>query len=84
MLPTAALGLFLAIVLNSKIHGKGIYRMFLIMPSAMPPTLIGQLLSKSMFGEHPKMKRLSRSDESMATSYESVIDSYALKAAIMI
>lgn len=47
VVPTVALGLFLAIILNSKIHGKGIYRMFLIVPWAMP-SFITLLVWKGM------------------------------------
>jgi len=47
VIPTVAIGLLLAIVLNSKTRGKGIYRMFLIVPWAMP-SFITLLVWKGM------------------------------------
>ena len=47
VLPTVAIGLLLAIVLNSKTRGKNLYRIFLIVPWAMP-SFITLLVWKGM------------------------------------
>jgi len=48
VIPTVALGLLLALILNSKVRGKTIYRMFLIVPWAMP-SFITLLIWKGMY-----------------------------------
>ena len=48
VIPTVALGLLLALVLNSKVRGKTAYRMFLIVPWAMP-SFITLLIWKGMY-----------------------------------
>jgi arabinogalactan oligomer/maltooligosaccharide transport system permease protein len=48
VIPTVTIGLVLAFVLNSKVRGKTIYRMFMIVPWAMP-SFITLLIWKSMF-----------------------------------
>jgi len=47
VLPTVAIGLLLAIILNAKTRGKTVYRMFLIVPWAMP-SFITLLVWKGM------------------------------------
>ena len=48
VLPTVALGLILAFVLNSKVRGKTIYRLFMIVPWAMP-SFITLLVWRGMY-----------------------------------
>jgi len=48
VIPHVAIGLALALILNSKIRGKGIYRIFLIVPWAMP-SFITLLIWRGMF-----------------------------------
>jgi arabinogalactan oligomer/maltooligosaccharide transport system permease protein len=48
VLPTVGLGLLLAYVLNSKVRGKTIYRLFMIVPWAMP-SFITLLIWNSMY-----------------------------------
>jgi arabinogalactan oligomer/maltooligosaccharide transport system permease protein len=48
VIPTVAIGLVLAFVLNMKVKGRTIYRMFMIVPWAMP-SFITLLIWKSMF-----------------------------------
>lgn len=48
VLPTVGLGLVLAFVLNSKVRGKTIYRLFMIVPWAMP-SFITLLVWKGMY-----------------------------------
>lgn len=48
VLPTVAIGLVLALILNTKVRGKTIYRMFLIVPWAMP-SFITLLVWRAMY-----------------------------------
>jgi len=48
VIPTVGLGLVLAFVLNSKVRGKTIYRLFMIVPWAMP-SFITLLVWKGMY-----------------------------------
>jgi len=48
VIPTVGLGLILAFVLNSKVRGKTIYRLFMIVPWAMP-SFITLLVWKGMY-----------------------------------
>ncbi|HXW95081.1 MAG TPA: sugar ABC transporter permease [Nitrososphaerales archaeon] len=48
VVPTVLLGLLLAFVLNSKVKGKSIYRLFMIVPWAMP-SFITLLIWQSMY-----------------------------------
>jgi arabinogalactan oligomer / maltooligosaccharide transport system permease protein len=48
VLPTVGLGLVLAFVLNSKVRGKTIYRLFMVVPWAMP-SFITLLVWKGMY-----------------------------------
>jgi len=48
VIPHVTIGLVLAFVLNSKVRGKSIYRMFMIVPWAMP-SFITLLIWKEMF-----------------------------------
>ncbi len=48
VLPTVAIGLALALVLNTKVRGKNIYRLFLIVPWAMP-SFITLLVWRAMY-----------------------------------
>lgn len=48
VLPTVAIGLVLALVLNTKVRGKTIYRLFMIVPWAMP-SFITLLVWRAMY-----------------------------------